>query len=151
MIIDLLTNKMFLCAGGGWFVAQLAKIIIDLIRGEFSLDRLTGAGGMPSSHSATVTGLVIGSLYLYGTSGYEFIISLFLAIIVIYDAGGVRLETQREAQVLNRINAQLIKEGKEPIMEKPLREKMGHTIPQILVGMSIGVVVSLIVCFALPF
>ena len=72
--------------------------------------------------------------------------AMFFAIIVIYDAAGVRMETGREAEVLNRLAERDQTEGKQPLNEKPLREKMGHTIPEIIVGMVLGGTVAAITC-----
>ena len=72
--------------------------------------------------------------------------AMFFAIIVIYDAAGVRMETGREAEVLNRLAKRDQAEGKQPLNEKPLREKMGHTIPEIIVGMVLGGTVAAITC-----
>lgn len=148
--LELFTNKVFLGPASGWFFAQVIKIIIDTSKNGFNPDRLTGSGGMPSSHSATVMGLLTIVTYTYGPSTFEFVLSLFLAIIVIYDAAGVRLETQRQSILLNTINKERIEEGKDAILKKDLREKMGHTVSEILVGMLIGLVCGIIV-HVLPF
>ncbi|MCF0131557.1 MAG: divergent PAP2 family protein [Pseudobutyrivibrio sp.] len=136
--LEVFTNKLFLAPAAGWFFAQLLKIILDTIKNGFNPDRLTGSGGMPSSHSATVMGLLVSATTNYGPSSSEFVFAFFLAVIVIYDAAGVRLETQRQGRALNNLNREREDEGKEPLIERVLREKMGHTVPEILVGMIIG-------------
>ena len=62
---------------------------------------------------------------------------------------GVRMETGREAQVLNKLRERDLAEGKEPLFNKPLREKIGHTLPEIIVGGLIGIAAALIVCLAI--
>ena len=108
------SNTIFLTAAFGWLVAQILKTLIHLIVSKkFVAERLVGSGGMPSSHSATVCALVTAVCYEYGAGSFEFAISLILAIIVMYDAMGVRRETGIQAQVLN-------------LMEQ-LQEQMGLT------------------------
>lgn len=146
LLMQIASNRIFISMGGSWFVAQLLKIIIDTAKNGFSADRLTGSGGMPSSHSATVIGLLMSVVYIDGVSGASFALAFTLMIIVVYDAAGVRMETGREARALNLLAARDAKEGKEPVVERKLREKMGHTIPEILVGIAIGFVISYLVC-----
>lgn len=145
-ITGLITNQVLISAAAGWFVAQVSKVIIDMIQNGFSVERLTGSGGMPSSHSATVTALAVSAGIVYGGGSFEFVMALFFAIIVIYDAQGVRMETGKEAKVLNRMRQRDIDAGMEPVYEKPLQEKMGHTMPEIIVGIIIGVAAAIIVC-----
>ena len=99
-VMGLVTNKVLLSAVAAWFVAQGSKIILDVMKGTFTFKRLSGGGGMPSAHSATVVGLTTATAIVYGTGGFEFPMALFFAIIVMYDAVGVRLETGREAKAL---------------------------------------------------
>lgn len=146
-LIDLFTNKIFLAPAAGWFFAQFIKIVIDTYKSGFCKERLTGGGGMPSSHSATVMGLVTIVFLTYGTGSFEFVMALFFAIIVIYDAAGVRLETQRQGQALNNLNEERQEEGKQPLNIKRFREKLGHTIPEIIVGIIIGIICGVIVNF----
>ena len=145
-LLDLIRNPVFLSAAGSWFAAQCFKMILDLIGGRFAPDRLTGGGGMPSAHSATVCGLTTAVALTRGGGSAEFVIALFLAIIVIYDARGVRYVTGRQAEILNRLKERDEKEGKEAVQEHLLEENMGHTIPEILVGIAIGIAVSAVVC-----
>lgn len=146
ILTDLIQNPVFLAAGGSWLVAQVSKILYELARGGFEPGRLAGGGGMPSSHSATVTGLTMGCL-LSGTAGSpEFAVSLFLAMVVIYDAMGVRRECGRHAKILNEMRERDLKEGREPYFEKPLDEKMGHSLPEVIVGILAGIAVSFLMC-----
>lgn len=149
LIMDLLHNPVFVSAAFAWIIAQAAKVIIEIAKHEFSKERLTGSGGMPSSHSATVAGLAFGCLFVHSARSTEFALALFLAIVVIYDATGVRMETGREAAALNRLNEREKQAGRGPLCEKPLREKMGHTVPEIIAGVAIGYAVALIACCAI--
>ncbi len=93
-LIGITKNEILLSAVAGWFVAQVLKTIIHvLVTKSFDPERLVGTGGMPSSHSATVCGLATAVGINYGTSGIEFALACTFAIIVMYDALGVRRET----------------------------------------------------------
>jgi acid phosphatase family membrane protein YuiD len=124
--------------------------LIDTVKSGFCKERLYGGGGMPSSHSATVTALLIMAGIYYGGASFEFVMALFFGIVVIYDARGVRYETQRQGKALNNLNDERKEEGKQPLDIIKFKEKMGHTIPEILIGVAIGVVVAIIV-YHLPF
>ena len=146
ILTDLIRNPVFLSAGASWLVAQVSKIIYESARYGFRKDRLTGGGGMPSSHTATMMGLIMGCV-LSGRIGYpEFALALFLGVVVIYDAMGVRYETGRQAEILNAMRQRDLEEGREPLFDKPLDEKIGHTFPEVLVGALIGIAVSILMC-----
>ena len=101
---------------------------------------------MPSSHSATVTGLTVGCLLSGSARSPEFAVSLFLAMVVIYDAMGVRYETGQQAKILNAMRRRDIEEGREPLFDKELDEKMGHTLAEVIVGILIGIGMALLMC-----
>ena len=140
-MLDLITNPVFLSAAAGWFTAQCIKMIIETAKNGFDLKRLSGGGGMPSSHSATVTGLVCATALTFGTGGFEFPMALFFAIIVIYDARGVRYQTGRQSAILNRM--------RDPDEDIHLDEKMGHTIPEIIAGCVTGAACAAVICHLL--
>ncbi|CAL0328010.1 unnamed protein product [Lupinus luteus] len=103
--------------------------------------QLIGSGGMPSSHSATVTALALAIGYQEGFSGSLFATALVLACIVMYDATGVRLQAGRQAEVLNQIVYELPAE--HPLAEsRPLRELLGHTPPQVIAGGLLGLITA---------
>ncbi len=143
-IRDAIHNQVLISAALSWLIAQVLKVLIDGIRNGFSAERLAGGGGMPSSHSATVAG--VATVLVYGCGGFEFVMALFFAIIVIYDAAGVRMETGREAKVLNLLRRRDLEEGRKPVYDRDLQEKMGHTVPEILAGIVIGVACGAVVC-----
>ena len=145
-ITDLFTNKVFLAPASAWLAAQIIKIVIDTIKGGFRKERLYNTGGgMPSSHAATVTSLAIITALTFGTNSIEFAMALFFGIIVIHDARGVRYEAQRLGRALNNLNEERQEEGKQPLDIIKFKEKLGHTIPEIVFGMIIGVIAALIV------
>lgn len=127
----------------GWLTAQVLKVIIyAIINREFKLERFVGSGGMPSSHSATVCALVTATILQYGTSSFEFAIAGVFAIIVMYDARGVRLETGKQAEAINQLFELLTDQKVEPVVK--LKELVGHTPLQVLVGGILGVIVALL-------
>ena len=137
-LVEFVTNPVFLSAAVSWFAAQSTKMIIETVKYGFDPKRLSGGGGMPSSHSATVTGLVFGTAMKYGLGGFEFPMALFFAIIVIYDARGVRYQTGRQSMILNRMREQDLADGRRPAADFHLDENMGHTIPEIIAGCLTG-------------
>lgn len=144
-IIELLNNVIFVSAALGWLIAQVAKTIIHLIvNKQFVAERLVGSGGMPSCHSATVCALSTATGMECGASSPEFAISVMLAIIVMYDAMGVRRETGIQAKVLNEMIEMLTKMGKTMSAEEKLKEFIGHTPLQVLVGAILGIVVAVV-------
>jgi acid phosphatase family membrane protein YuiD len=144
---DLFSNTMLVAAFFGWLSAQVLKTIIYvLVNKEFNPERLTGDGGMPSSHSATVMALVTASLYFYGVNSFEFAISAVLALIVMHDAMGVRRETGIQAKVINNMMEWFQELDSDIPVEEKLKEFVGHTPMQVVFGAILGVVVGIIVC-----
>ena len=132
---EILSNQVLVSAALGWLVAQLLKTLIDIwYNKSFSPDRLWGSGGMPSSHSATVCALATSSVLKYGFGGYEFAVSFILALVVMYDAMGVRRETGKQAKLLNMILENNIFEDNFEHFEERLKEFVGHTPLQVFMG-----------------
>ncbi len=137
--IDLISNPFFLTGLSSWAIAQVLKVIIyAIVNKKFDILRLFGDGGMPSGHSATVTSLAVLTALTYGTGTFEFAISALLAIIVCHDAMGVRLETGKQAILINEIIKSFDILAKEELPEVKLKEFVGHTPMQVLAGMIIG-------------
>lgn len=147
-ISELINNKLFVAAALGWFIAQVLKTIIHMIlTREFITERLVGSGGMPSSHSATVCALATATSMQYGADGFEFAATLILAIIVMYDAMGVRRETGIQAKVLNDIIETFEAMGRSEISaHDKLKEFVGHTPLQVLAGALLGILIAVLVC-----
>lgn len=144
-LIELFRNRIFLSAVLGWLVAQVLKTIIHMIvNKQFVAERMVGGGGMPSSHSATVCALATAAGMKYGGGSFEFAISIMLAIIVMYDAMGVRRETGIQGRVLNEMLEVFMNMGKEISAEAKLKELVGHTPLQVLMGAILGVVIAVI-------
>lgn len=144
-LTELLHNQIFLSAVLGWLVAQVLKTIIHaIVNKQFVAERMVGGGGMPSSHSATVCALATASGMKYGGGSFEFAISIMLAIIVMYDAMGVRRETGIQGRVLNEMLEIFTNMGKEISAEAKLKELVGHTPLQVLMGAILGIVIAVI-------
>ena len=130
----------------GWLVAQVLKALINgLFLGKFSLERMWGSGGMPSSHSATVCSLVVAAARLYGPDSAIFALAFIMAIIVMYDAMGVRRETGEQAKILNRMLTDWMEaeSANSPFLgDKKLKEMVGHTPFEVLGGAIVGVAVG---------
>ncbi len=126
--------------------AQILKIIIYRIQhGKLDSERIIGAGGMPSSHSAMVCALVVGAGKELSLTSPVFAVCFVLAVIVMYDAMGVRLETGRQAAILNLIMEEFEEIGKKDSQHKPLKELIGHTPFQVLCGAVLGVTLAALV------
>ncbi|MBQ7920977.1 MAG: divergent PAP2 family protein [Clostridia bacterium] len=140
-IKDLFANPFLMTGLSSWFIAQILKTVIHcLIHKKLDLHRLIGDGGMPSGHSATVTSLAIFSALTYGTGSFEFAVTTILATIVCHDAMGVRLETGKQAVVLNEMLSIFNVLTTEQLPEVKLKEFVGHTPIQVLAGILVGVV-----------
>lgn len=141
---DLFYNRILIAALIAWAAAQISKTIYECIKyRNLKLSRLVSSGGMPSSHSALVTGLATATGRLTGLGSPAFAIALVLAGIVMYDAAGVRRAVSIQARILNQMIDDAF-QGK-PFAEKRLRELIGHTPIQVLVGALLGIGVGLIV------
>lgn len=147
--LDALTgNTIFMAAVIGWLVAQILKTLIHLFfTKKFVAERLVGSGGMPSSHSATVCALATATAIEYGFGSFEFAITTILAIIVMYDAIGVRRETGRQSKVLNEMIELFVHMGNEMSPQDRLREFIGHTPLQVLMGALLGIAIACLMYF----
>ncbi|CAH8257383.1 unnamed protein product [Arabidopsis lyrata] len=137
--ISIFTNFPLISSLLAFTIAQFIKFFTSWYKERrWDLKRLVGSGGMPSSHSATVTALALAVGLQEGFGGSHFAIALVLTTIVMYDATGVRLHAGRQAEVLNQIVYELPAE--HPLAEsRPLRELLGHTPPQVIAGGMLGI------------
>ncbi len=142
-IFGIFSNHVLIGALAGWVVAQCLKIPIHyLVEREWDWHRFHGSGGMPSSHSAMVTAAAVMSGFECGFDHPLFALAVALALIVMYDAAGVRRETGRQATVINQILRDVLINGK-PISEGELKELVGHKPIEVAAGALTGVVVAL--------
>lgn len=146
-------NKMFISPLLGWCTAQILKTLVHCIMNkQFVAERLVGSGGMPSSHSASVVGLMYATAYCKGFDGFEFPMAAIFGLIVMYDAMNVRMETGKQAVILNLFlkNEGFRQHLKESSVNKwpeiILKEYVGHTPMQVLGGILVGLIVGYLVC-----
>ena len=145
-ITGVLHNYPLIAALAAWVVAQLAKTLLDLVTNKkFNRELLTASGGMPSSHSATVCALSTAAGIQYGLDSFPFAVCTILAIIVMYDALGVRRETGIQAKVLNEMIDLFESMNKELSTDEKLKELVGHTPLQVLMGAILGIIIAFIV------
>lgn len=124
-----------------WFIAQFIKFVIVLIsERKFDISVMVSMGGMPSSHSATVSALAVSIGKTLGWTSPYFAIALFFALIVMYDAGGVRRTVGDQSAVLNKIIDELFKGDVD--FEKRLKEFIGHSHIEIIIGALIGILLG---------
>ncbi len=142
-IMDLLHNRIFMASICGWFVAQFLKTLIYMwFNRKFVAERMVGGGGMPSSHSATVCGLTTAAGLCYGVGSSAFAVSFILAMVVMYDAMGVRRETGKQAKLLNSILLENPLKLNGEILQEKLKEYVGHTPLQVMAGAILGIGLS---------
>ncbi len=142
---EFFTNKALIAPLIAWTIAQLIKVVIEIVTNHrLDLGRLVSSGGMPSSHSAFVSALATTVGLIDGVGSVTFAISVIFASVVLYDAAGVRHSVGKQAVVLNRI----IREFRErrPIaeLEADLKELIGHTAFEVAAGVLLGVGVALL-------
>jgi acid phosphatase family membrane protein YuiD len=145
VVNDLLGNYALICSMLGWLIASAFKIIILFIR-EKRLDfrKIFASGGMPSSHSATVSSLATAVAKTDGLGSTSFAVSFIFAFIVMYDAAGVRRAAGEQARILNQLVNNLT-EHKPVYLKKNLKEIIGHTPLEVVVGALLGILIALVV------
>lgn len=136
-----IVNVVFLA----WLIAQSLKVIIILIETKkIDFSRFVGAGGMPSSHSASVVALVTMIYKSYGFDSPIFAFATTFALIVMYDAAGVRRAAGKQAKVLNKMMAGWKNKNPE-FWEGELKELIGHTPLQVIVGGLLGFALAMLI------
>ena len=144
-------NYVLVTAISASLTAQLIKVLLNLfIFHRFIAERMWGAGGMPSSHSATVCAMVVATGRYCGVNSAVFAVAAVLSIIVMYDAMGVRYETGEQAKLLNRMFTEWMDQESDalPFLKngKTLKEMVGHTPIEVLTGAVLGILIG----FAMP-
>jgi acid phosphatase family membrane protein YuiD len=140
-IMGLFNNHILRVSILAWFIAQVLKVIITLLKEKrMDFTRFIGSGGMPSSHSAFVVSLATSVGLKHGWDSTYFAISAVFTLIVMYDAAGVRRATGKQAVVLNKIINE-IHQYKE-IKQERLKELIGHTPIEVFTGALLGALIS---------
>jgi len=143
IFIQIIKNKIFMTTLSAWLIAQTLKVTIGVIRQKrFDFRWFVGTGGMPSSHTAGASCLATAIGLEYGFNSVYFALAAAFTIVVMFDAQGVRRATGRQARILNKITEDIYWQGR--IDEGRLRELIGHTPVEVIVGFILGVMVALL-------
>lgn len=144
VIHGILTNRCLLCAALAWILSQIIKGIITSCRDHtWRISNFIGSGNMPSSHTGAVIALALMTGSEKGFDSPLFAVCAVFATIVIYDAAGVRLETEKQGKVIKELLDSSVPEKMQLLGDK-LKDNVGHTPSEILGGMIVG-----ILCFCL--
>jgi uncharacterized protein len=139
---QLFTNYMLLAAVLSWMIAQAIKTLLTLLSTkQFVPERIFGAGGMPSAHTASVCALTISVARYCGLGSAEFALAAAFMAVVTYDAMGVRRAAGEQAKVINRMVDIWEAKGSD-VTDKRLKEYLGHTPMEVLAGMMLGILVG---------
>ena len=143
---SILSNKALWIPAAAWCVAQVMKVIIESIKDRhLNFSYLITMGGMPSSHAALVCALATTVAVVYGVSSALFAISAFFALVVMYDAAGVRQTVSTQSTMLNRIVDELFKGN--PEFQQRIRELIGHTKFEVAAGAILGIVFAFLLAW----
>lgn len=138
----LFQNRILGTALLAWLIAQTLKVLLVLIQTrKLDIARMFGAGGMPSSHSAIVVSMAFAIGFSQGFDSAVFALAAVFALVVMYDAAGVRRAAGKQAKLLNRIVVELFEEKKKLDYEV-LKELLGHTPVEVLAGAVLGALVA---------
>ena len=141
IVKQIVTNRCILIPFLLWLIIQTIKFITDLvINRKINFKRLLGAGGMPSSHSAVVSSLAICVGKQYGFDSGIFAIAWITALVVMYDAAGVRRAAGKQARILNETPELTTIQVQEKLIEA-----LGHTPVQVFVGAIIGIIAGALI------
>lgn len=141
--IQLFQNRVLISAIISWFIAQGIKVVLSLIYDEkFDFTRISGSGGMPSSHTAFVSAAAVSAGLTEGFSSTAFAIATVLLIVVMTDAAGVRRAAGKQAAVLNDILDNVV--NNKGVPPKKLKELLGHTPLEVVAGLMLGIAVGII-------
>jgi uncharacterized protein len=134
-------NNILLCALIAWIIAQAIKVPIEYIKTKkMNWVLLLRPGGMPSSHSALISGLAHAAGLYFGFGSPFFGISFVIAMIIIYDATGVRRQAGKHAEIINKIITDLA--SGHPLKDEQLWEVLGHTPLEAIAGMLLGIIIA---------
>lgn len=126
-----------------WIIAQLIKVSIGAIREKrFDFRWFLGTGGMPSSHAAGASCLAVAIGFEYSFSSIYFALAASFALVVMFDAQGVRRSTGKQARILNKVMEDIYWQGR--IKENRLRELVGHTPVEVIAGFILGILIAFI-------
>lgn len=141
ILTQIIKNKIFMTTLSAWIIAQAIKVTAGVIREKrFDFRWFVGTGGMPSSHATGASCLATTIGLTYGFSSAYFALAASFAIVVMFDAQGVRRASGRQAHILNKITEDIYWQGR--IQEGRLRELIGHTPIEVIIGSLLGIIIA---------
>lgn len=127
-----------------WLIAQLIKVIVEICKTKkLNFERMVGAGGMPSSHTAFMMALTTSIFKSCGYASPEFAICVCVSLVIMYDATGVRRAAGQQAKILNYMMDHW-KELKPAMFSKELKELLGHSPIEVFAGAALGIVTGIV-------
>ena len=149
MLCSLIHNNVLIAALLSWTIGQFLKAPLDYVLNKrWNWGIILSPGGMPSSHSALVTSVTLAIGLQEGFGSPLFALSFAIGMIVIYDAAGVRRQAGIHAERINDMMESFFKGSGIP--EKELKEVLGHTPFEVITGVILGILISLIFYWLLP-
>lgn len=146
MILDVFDNRILIVSLTAWFLAQLIKVPVEYLRKKrWNWALWFSTGGMPSSHSALVCGTTTAVGLYSGFNTPAFAIAMAVAMVVVYDAAGVRRQAGMHARRINMLIEELF--TGQQISQDQLKEVLGHTPREVIVGVLFGISVTTILWF----
>ncbi len=134
-------NEIFFIAFVSWFIAQIIKVALTVIKDKkLDFSRLIGSGGFPSSHTSFVMGMSTAVGLKLGFDSVYYAIAFTMSLVVMYDASGVRRAVGRQAEIINTMIEDLYEH--KQITDDKLKELIGHTPFEVLAGAILGVIVA---------
>lgn len=145
MLNQLLANKIIIVAASSWLIAQVLKTLTHAyVYKKIDFKRLLGDGGMPSCHSAVVSSCACAIGFYEGFDSSLFALAFIVAIIVMHDASGVRYETGKQSKVIKDMSQFIESLNNIKFDDESLKEFVGHTRLQVVLGALLGIVVAII-------
>lgn len=142
-LLEFSRNYIFGTTVAAWLVAQSIKVALGVFREKrFNFRWFVGTGGMPSSHAAGVSALATSIGVSYGFDSALFAVSLVFALIVLFDAQGVRYSSGKQAEILNKMLDDIY--WQKRLDDKQVKEFLGHTPVEVFAGIALGIFVSLL-------
>ena len=142
----ILSNKALWVPAAAWCLAQVLKVIIGSLKNRrLDWSYLTTMGGMPSAHATLVCALATTIALVDGVGSSLFAIAALFALLVMYDAAGVRQTVSTQSTMLKRILEELFKNN--PAFQQRLRELIGHTKFEVAAGAVLGIVFAFLLAW----
>lgn len=143
IFVEVYRNKILMTTVSAWLIAQTLKVLLGVFRlKKFDFRLFIGSGGMPSTHAAGAASLATSIGLQCGFDSVYFALAFAFGVVVMFDAQGVRRSTGKQAGILNKIMEDIYWQGK--IQEMRLRELIGHTPVEVIMGLFLGIAIALI-------